>query len=337
MKKISLYIFFIVCSCFIFLGSVKADEKSCAYIPSGEVSYQNQKYTFRQINFTVNSGQVSGASVRGYVGPHISSGVTKNSIYKTVLSNYSIAAAANLIMPGVGLVSAPTINAATSYGKINYKKESTGNISPSLVGSGTKKANTWYYVTSDGKQSMSVPNSNLSSCPDYVILTGSDYKYSVNYNSLDYHFQMILTSDESLKSQIMSTVKSQKDYNFAIVGKRYESQAEDADPNGDEDVDMDSCDGMFGTVDSDGNYTEGTTGYLMQEIFNYMKIAAIVSVFVFSVVDYAKALVQQDDQAFKKANSGTVKRIIYGVVFFLLPIIVNLILKIIDTTTCSIN
>jgi len=280
MKKISLYIFFIVCSCFIFLGSVNAESgKKCYYTASGNYN--------------------TGFNATLELPTKESKKLSEKIVFKDL--RYPKSGAGK----GIDKIDISTI-----------KKESEKKVK-------TFKTLEYYDANVKG-QNKDVPVYTFKpdTCPTYVIAVFNDQNNDGMY----------FAGDEELKSFITSKVNENTTYNFALIGTKTKIEVNNA-----EDEDLETCEGMLGAKDADGNYQENTTGYLLQEIFNYMKIAALVSVFVFSVVDYAKALIQQDDQAFKTANTKTVKRIIYGVVFFLLPILVDLILKVIDTSSCGIK
>lgn len=291
MKKISLYIFFIVCSCFIFLGSANASKKQCSYNASGTNGTGFERATVELPD--------------------------ANDYYKTFLYYHIY----HLKYPDL------TDN-NINLGKLKEEKKVEGTYKNNMQ---------LMYFNSDGsKKHVDFPNTkkNFSSdtCPKYIFIVANDVWGGQNYK--------VYIGDDEEKTFIESKVNENSKKNYLIVGTEYNYKAEDADSSEDnqEDTDYDTCEGMLGKIDpSTKKYNEGTTGYLLQEIFGYMKIAAIVSVFIFSVVDYAKALIQQDDQAFKTANTKTIKRIIYGVVFFLLPIIVDLILTIIDTSSCNVG
>jgi len=77
---------------------------------------------------------------------------------------------------------------------------------------------------------------------------------------------------------------------------------------------------------------------ILQDIFTYIKIAVPLLVLLLIVVDMVKAVVAGNDDQMKKAQSNAVKRLIVGVVLFLLPIIVDLILDIAGLYgTCGIG
>ena len=80
----------------------------------------------------------------------------------------------------------------------------------------------------------------------------------------------------------------------------------------------------------------GTFKVDLENILKIMRILGPILVVVFSLVDYLSAIVQKDDDSVKKANSKLVKRLVLVVLLFFLPIILDIILGIVDTsyTTC---
>ena len=91
-----------------------------------------------------------------------------------------------------------------------------------------------------------------------------------------------------------------------------------------------TCEGVFGAVDSDGNFEEESLGWLLQLILNYMKIAGPVLMILFSMFEFIKAIAVSDEETMKKAQSRLVTRIIAVIILFLLPYLVGEILKLIN-------
>ncbi len=66
---------------------------------------------------------------------------------------------------------------------------------------------------------------------------------------------------------------------------------------------------------------------IVQQIFDWVKIIAPVMLILFGSIDYAKAVIANDNDALKKATNNFVKRAIAAVAIFFLPFIINLILS----------
>lgn len=177
--------------------------------------------------------------------------------------------------------------------------------------------------------------SKSETCPQYLIIFNNGRLGVKNFE--------VLIGDDNLKNYLESNIP-ENNYNFFIFGQNIDpsdlSESELESPEEEEEIDVGeaTCSGILGNYDTvEKKYVEGTTGALIQQIFNYMKLAAVVMVFAFSVIDYAKALIDQNQDLFKTANKKFGKRLIFGVLVFLLPLIVNLIVGIIDSSTCGIG
>jgi hypothetical protein len=82
---------------------------------------------------------------------------------------------------------------------------------------------------------------------------------------------------------------------------------------------------------SDFLYTDKDTGEtvnLISELFNIIMIIGPILALVLGGLDFAKATLQSDENALKKAGTNFGKRIIAAALLFLLPFIINLILGI---------
>ncbi len=97
----------------------------------------------------------------------------------------------------------------------------------------------------------------------------------------------------------------------------------------------DTCDSLLGSKnDKNDPY------YYLYFAFRLIKYIAIVLLFVFSVIEYFKAVASNDNEALKKATKQTVKRLIICVIIFLLPILIDFVfnlLGIVDNPTCGIG
>lgn len=191
----------------------------------------------------------------------------------------------------------------------------------------------------DDKQTIKLDNykidTNISDCPAYMILINSGYGGTGDY--------YVLVGDDNLKSFIDSNIPN-NDYVKVTYGNLI-SAADLVDPSDPDDPDSSednpygeaTCEGLLGARDSEGNYQEDTTGWLLQKVFDYMKLAAIIMIFAFSAIDYAKAIVDQDADAIKTATIKFGKRLVIGIIIFLLPVLINLILSVIDQSTCGVG
>lgn len=78
--------------------------------------------------------------------------------------------------------------------------------------------------------------------------------------------------------------------------------------------------------------------YLLQSIFNYVKFAGILLAIIMTVKDLFSAVAEQKADTFQKLGNKTIKRVIYAVLIFMLPIIINFVFSIVGLYgTCAIS
>lgn len=73
--------------------------------------------------------------------------------------------------------------------------------------------------------------------------------------------------------------------------------------------------------------TLGNVVSIVQEIFNWIKIIVPVLLILFGSMDYAKAVISNDNDILKKATNNFIKRAIAAIAIFFLPYLVNLLLN----------
>lgn len=86
--------------------------------------------------------------------------------------------------------------------------------------------------------------------------------------------------------------------------------------------------------------TPGQPAYYLQFVFDLMKYAAIILLFVLTIIDFAKATATSDNDAIKKAIGKAVKRLIIAVVIFLLPILIKFLFQLLgiySSETCTLK
>ena len=67
--------------------------------------------------------------------------------------------------------------------------------------------------------------------------------------------------------------------------------------------------------------------YWLQKILDIMKYVAIIALLVFVILDFIKAIANNDKDALIKAGSTSMKRFVYCVLLFFMPSVVKLILE----------
>ena len=96
-----------------------------------------------------------------------------------------------------------------------------------------------------------------------------------------------------------------------------------------------TCESLFKDGDEFNDF-----GKLLQGLFTFIKFLAPVFVIAFSSLDYIKAITSKDAEELKKANERFIKRLIAGVIIFLLPFILDFVFDIFgvyDLQTCGIR
>ena len=86
----------------------------------------------------------------------------------------------------------------------------------------------------------------------------------------------------------------------------------------------DTCEKILGDPE---HCDEKCPAYWIQWILDTMKYIAIVALLLLVTVDFLKAVVNNDKDALKKAGTTSIKRFIYCVLIFFVPLIVKLIMN----------
>ena len=88
------------------------------------------------------------------------------------------------------------------------------------------------------------------------------------------------------------------------------------------------CDSYLGQIDDPDD-----PAYYLNFAFNIIKYAAIVILFVFTIIDFAKAITSSKQDELQKAIRTAVKRLIIAIIIFFLPILINFILDLLGVVT----
>ncbi len=76
----------------------------------------------------------------------------------------------------------------------------------------------------------------------------------------------------------------------------------------------------------------------LQQIFNVIKYAGPLLCLVFSVIDFVKAAASQDKDALTKAGKTTAKRVVYALILFFIPVLINFLFPLLGWVgTCGIG
>ena len=95
----------------------------------------------------------------------------------------------------------------------------------------------------------------------------------------------------------------------------------------------DTCDALFGSPDEPGN-----VAYYLQKALEVMKYLGIILCIVLTIVDFAKAIFSDDKDMLKSLTKKALTRLLYVVILFFLPTIVELIMSLVGAYgTCGIK
>ncbi len=105
------------------------------------------------------------------------------------------------------------------------------------------------------------------------------------------------------------------------------------------------CTSIIGNIKDDGktydpdNNKLPSVAYVLQKIFNFMQFLGPILVIVITVFDLVKTVANDDKDALSKFLKTTSRRLIYAVLLFVFPSILNLVLSWItaNTGTCGIQ
>lgn len=195
------------------------------------------------------------------------------------------------------------------------KTQSARDISIKPNGSNKVKG-TCSVTSGDCTLSVDVPKKFYSNkkftCPKYIYTKSDTYgKEGINFKTTVYD-----TGGEN------DTNRSTIDSNGNVVdnNKTYTNNANLNNLN----QKYDDCSQLIDTQ------TEGSFGWLLQKLLNYIKIAGPILVVLLSALDFIKAIASSEEDAFKKAQSRLVIRLVAALALFLVPTFVELLLGLIN-------
>lgn len=83
------------------------------------------------------------------------------------------------------------------------------------------------------------------------------------------------------------------------------------------------CSSYFGNIND-----KGSTAYYLDKAFTFISYAGVAVLIVTLTIDYIKALTSGDKDTLKKVNTRSIKRIIFAILLFLLPLLLRTVLPI---------
>lgn len=186
-----------------------------------------------------------------------------------------------------------------------------------------------YKITSDSKKSDEVEFDRLTTIDNVMFRVNSDdvskfwskscKSYQMYFNALDGDIGNIV---------IQTTVPdTNENGSYSDVEAKYDDGDMKSNNNKNTNKGLnqkfDNCNQIF-------DMTEGHFGWLLQKLLNYIKIAGPVLVVLLSALDFIKAIASSSEDAFKKAQSRLVIRLIAALALFLVPTLVELLLGLIN-------
>lgn len=89
---------------------------------------------------------------------------------------------------------------------------------------------------------------------------------------------------------------------------------------------------------TDGCIISGSQGTLdfLKTILGAIRWGAPVIIIIMSMVDFSKAVTEGSAEGMNKASKRLMMRLVIGMVLFLIPNILNIILKLIGSSTCGL-
>ena len=72
----------------------------------------------------------------------------------------------------------------------------------------------------------------------------------------------------------------------------------------------------------------------LQNFFNFFKIIVPLLVIGLSTYDFIKAITAKDDNDIKKSFTRLIKRLVYAVILFFLPVILNFLMNLVTDNVC---
>lgn len=96
------------------------------------------------------------------------------------------------------------------------------------------------------------------------------------------------------------------------------------------------CTGLFGSVTQKPEAGKaGSLAFYISFVFRIIKYIGIIILVVLSVMDFTGALASHDDEQLKKAMNKVLVRLALCIALFLLPILIDLIMSLIDKANCA--
>ncbi len=149
---------------------------------------------------------------------------------------------------------------------------------------------------------------------------GKSYLAPPNYNCVEH------VDDETYKIKI--TASNSGDESEDKTEDKSEDKTEDKSEDKTEDKTEDKSEDDGDSQDSSSDECDswGDAKRDMQNIFNFMKIIVPLLIIGLSTFDFIKAITQKDDKDIKKAFTRLMKRFVFAILLFFIPVILEFLL-----------
>lgn len=93
-----------------------------------------------------------------------------------------------------------------------------------------------------------------------------------------------------------------------------------------------TCNTILGNPDN-----SNSVAWLIDKILSYIQVLGPILVIILSSVDFAKVIIQSDDEAMAKAQKKLIIRLVLAGSLFFLPVIIKVLLGAFGLTSCGIG
>lgn len=318
MKKI-LYIVSFMIIMFIGMNNVKASSATCTY-----------KYKFATITVQYEYGQQ----------------ITNSTTYENSNKKYEIKTVdikATDIVGSDGKISCPNLT-------VKQQADSNKKYKVSLFASSDGTVSGTLNITNDDGKEKNKPLSGNHSC---INNAGKDDEYKLTWNgsgvtvtltgskikNYDYTILKDFSAEDFANNNCPTSYilcQNKQRINKCTISSEHQSLFQEDNDSQVENVDTGEI-----IVNEDKEKpstnvtpTSGATAKLVKEIYGIAKIVVPVLIVILSIIDFLKVVLLSDEKDYKNAWNKLIKRVIVGIIFFVVPALVSLIINIsgIDTT-----
>lgn len=302
MKKIK-YIIFVMLAIFIYSNEVSAEDAKCVY---------NMGSGYLECSLTDGKTPTCKLNAK-YPAEHLGTVNLSNVDFQDVSNN-------QWLCPKKIYSNRIYLDRDITYSNVSTNPGET----PSRLSHTLSESNSSY------GNKISDESENVSYCKyGNLILTINHTQKTITSSaamcSLTFTYDELETTDcPSRLYQLQASVGTQMVCNYSLNSKPSYNKIE---LNADEPIEDAAGNKVEIDQKPDKVVTNGETIKLIKQIYNIIKILIPVLIIALSIVDFLKVILTSDDKNYKSAWDKFVKRLIIGVIFFLIPIIVSFILK----------